>query len=97
MRKFRFESTYYEWHLVDDCTGEVLHCAADPCEEMCEYDTMEELEDASRNALLEADTFYENGLDYEGVFLESEKRLSIDEINAAAKVMAEALYNYYIK
>ena len=97
MRDFRFEPAYYEWHLVDVDTEEVLHRTDDPAEGMCEYNTIEQLEDASRNALLDTDAFYENGLDYEGVFLESDKRLTIEEIDAAAKVMAEALYNYYIK
>ena len=97
MRTFRFEPAFYEWHLVDVDTEEVLHCTDDPAEEMCEYNTIEELESASMDALFEADSFYENGLDYDGVFLEDDKRLSVDEIYAAAKVMAEALYNYYIK
>ena len=97
MRQFAFIPCYYEWHLIDTATEETLHNVEDPSESMEYYHSVEELEERSKEILLEADTYYENHLDYDGVLLDDDKRLSEEEMNAAAKVMAEALYNYYIK
>ena len=86
MRQFKFEPAFYEWHLLDADTGDVLHVVDDPAESMGDYTTEKEIEDASVAALNAADEF-----------LDVDKQLSNDEINAAAKIMAKALYNYYIK
>lgn len=97
MRQFKFEPAFYEWHLVDAETGDVLHVFEDPAESIGDCNTEKELEDASVEILFEADECYARCIDYGGLLLDNDKRLSEDEIYAAAKVMAEALYNYYIK
>lgn len=99
MRTFRFEPGYYEWHLIDDMTGEVCHNLADPEEDIYREDggvlTRLGLRELLTDDLLCADRHYCDGEEYNGVLLK--RRLQPEEIVKAAKLMADVLYNYYIK
>lgn len=98
MRKFKFEPAYYEWHLINHDTEEVLHNMVEPSDILVGYKTEEEIETLCREELISADISYSKKLDYNGVLLDNKNRLDqIEEIPIAAKIMAEALYNYYIK
>lgn len=99
MRKFKFEADYYEWHLTDAETGETLHNLVDPSEDLFNEDDMpmsrEEIEDFCFSELECADRWYSQNEDYNGIMLK--ERLDKDEMSEAAKLMADVLYNYYIK
>lgn len=99
MRTFRFEAGYYEWHLIDDMTGEVCHNLADPAEDLYREDgtpmSRTELTNFLADDLLCADRHYFDGEEYNGILLK--RRLQPKEIVKAAKLMADVLYNYYIK
>lgn len=101
MRQFSLIPAYYEWHLIDDKTHETLHNLIDPADELYHEDgtpkTLEELTNWFNEELISADIAYSEDDEYNGIWLSEEKRLDqIEEIPAAAKVMAETLYNYYI-
>ena len=101
MRQFSFIPTYWEWHLIDDETHETLHNLVDPADEIYHEDgtprSLEELTNWLNDELITADIAYSENDEYNGIWLRDEKRLDqIEEIPAAAKVMAETLYNYYI-
>jgi hypothetical protein len=101
MRQFNLIPAYYEWHLIDDETHETLHNLVDPADELYHEDgtprSLEEITDWLNDELISADIAYSENNDYNGIWLRNEKRLDqIEEIPAAAKVMAETLYNYYI-
>ena len=99
MRTFRFEAGYYEWHLIDDMTGEVCHNLIDPSEIIFRPDggtlTRLGLQILLTDELLCADRHYFDGEEYNGILLK--RRLQPEEIVKAAKLMADTLYNYYIK
>ena len=101
MRQFSLIPAYYEWHLIDDETHETLHNLIDPADELYHEDgtprSLEELTNWLNEELISADIAYSENDEYNGIWLRNEKRLDqIEEIPAAAKVMAETLYNYYI-
>jgi hypothetical protein len=101
MRQFSLIPAYYEWHLIDDETHETLHNLVDPADELYHEDgtprSLEEITDWLNDELISADIAYSEGNDYNGIWLCNEKRLDqIEEIPAAAKVMGETLYSYYI-
>ena len=101
MRQFSFIPTYWEWHLVDKDTHETLHNLVDPADELCHEDetpkSLEEIINFCQEELISADIAYSENDEYNGIWLRNEKRLDqIEEIPAAAKVMAETLYSYYI-
>lgn len=101
MRQFSLIPAYYEWHLIDNDTRETLHNLVDPADELYHEDgtpkTLEELTNWFNEELISADIAYSEDDEYNGIWLNEEKRLDpIEEIPAAAKVMAETLYNYYI-
>jgi hypothetical protein len=101
MRQFSLIPAYYEWHLIDNDTHETLHNLVDPADELYHEDgtpkTLEELTNWLNEELISADIAYSENNEYNGIWLRNEKRLDqIEEIPAAAKVMAETLYNYYI-
>lgn len=101
MRQFSLIPAYYEWHLIDDETHETLHNLIDPADELYHEDgtprSLEELTNWLNEELISADIAYSEDDEYNGIWLRNEKRLDqIEEIPAAAKVMAETLYNYYI-
>jgi hypothetical protein len=101
MRQFSLIPAYYEWHLIDDETHETLHNLVDPADELYHEDgtprSLEEITDWLNDELISADIAYSENDEYNGIWLRNEKRLDqIEEIPAAAKVMAETLYNYYI-
>lgn len=101
MRNFDLVAGYYEWHLIDTETHETLHNLIDPSEYLYHEDgtpkSLEELTNWLNEELISADIAYSENDEYNGIWLRNEKRLNqIEEIPAAAKVMAETLYNYYI-
>lgn len=101
MRQFSLIPAYYEWHLIDNETHETLHNLIDPADELYHEDgtprSLEELTNWLNEELISADIAYSENDEYNGIWLRNEKRLDqIEEIPAAAKVMAETLYNYYI-
>lgn len=101
MRQFSLIPAYYEWHLIDNETHETLHNLIDPADELYHEDgtprSLEELTNWLNEELISADIAYSEDDEYNGIWLRNEKRLDqIEEIPAAAKVMAETLYNYYI-
>ena len=101
MRNFDLVAGYYEWHLIDTETHETLHNLIDPADELYHEDgtprSLEELTNWLNEELISADIAYSEDDEYNGIWLRNEKRLDqIEEIPAAAKVMAETLYNYYI-
>ena len=101
MRQFSLIPAYYEWHLIDTETHETLHNLIDPADELYHEDgtpkTLEELTNWLNEELISADIAYSEDDEYNGIWLNEDKRLDqIEEIPAAAKVMAETLYNYYI-
>ncbi len=101
MRQFSLIPAYYEWHLIDTETHETLHNLIDPADELYHEDgtpkSLEELTNWLNEELISADIAYSEDDEYNGIWLRNEKRLDqIEEIPAAAKVMAETLYNYYI-
>jgi hypothetical protein len=101
MRQFSLIPAYYEWHLIDNDTHETLHNLVDPADELYHEDgtprSLEELTNWLNEELISADIAYSENNEYNGIWLRNEKRLDqIEEIPAAAKVMAETLYNYYI-
>lgn len=85
-RFFKFVPAYYEWHLVDADTNEVLFAMDDPSDSMwIDEDTPitpEELQYICRTALEEDEKVNDT--------------LTAEEIKTAAKVMFDSLYNYYI-
>jgi len=102
MRQFSLIPAYYEWHLIDNETHETLHNLIDPADELYHEDgtprSLEELTNWLNEELISADIAYSENDEYNGIWLRNEKRLDqIEEIPAAAKVMAETLYNYYIE
>lgn len=98
MRQFKFEPVFYEWHLIDNATEEVLHNMVEPSDLLVGYRTVGEVENLCREELISADISYSEKLDYNGVLLDNSNRLDqIEEIPIAAKLMADVLYNYYIK
>lgn len=101
MRQFSLIPAYYEWHLIDNETHETLHNLIDPADELYHEDgtprSLEELTNWLNEELISADIAYSENDEYYGIWLRNEKRLDqIEEIPAAAKVMAETLYHYYI-
>ena len=102
MRQFILTPTYYEWHLVDKDTHETLHNLGDPSDDLLYHDdempkSLEEIINFCQEELIAADIAYSENDEYNGIWLRNEKRLDqIEEIPAAAKVMAETLYSYYI-
>lgn len=101
MRQFNLIPAYCEWHLIDNETHETLHNLVDPADELYHEDgtpqTLEELTNWLNKELISADIAYSKNDEYNGIWLRNEKRLDqFEEIPAAAKVMAETLYNYYI-
>ena len=101
MRQFCLIPTYWEWHLIDTETHETLHNLVDPADEIYHEDgtprSLEELTNWLNEELIAADIAYSENDEYNGIWLRNEKRLDqIEEIPAAAKVMAETLYSYYI-
>ena len=83
MRTFRFEAGYYEWHLIDDMTGEVCHNLADPAEDLYREDgspmSRTELTNFLADDLLCADRHYFDGEEYNGILLK--RRLQPKEIH----------------
>jgi hypothetical protein len=101
MRQFSFIPAYYEWHLIDNETHETLHNIIDPADALYHDDgtplSLEELTSWAKEDLITADNAYSENREYNGIWLRDEKRLDqVEEIPAAAKVIAETLYNYYI-
>ncbi len=101
MRQFNLIPSYWEWHLIDNETHETLHNLIDPSDVLYHEDStpksLEELTSWFEEELITADIAYSENDEYNGIWLCNEKRLDqIEEIPAAAKVMAETLYNYYI-
>lgn len=102
MRTFKFEACYYEWHLIDADTGETLHNMVDAgehCFDEAGISLMwEEIELLCKEELISADIAYSEKEEYNGILLNNDKRLDqIEEIPVAAKLIADVLYNYYIK
>ena len=100
MRQFSLIPFYYEWRLIDKDTHDTLHCLTDPDDCLYHKDgtpkTFEELKTWCMNDLILADTFYYKNHDYNGFLLIKDNRLNnVEEIPAAAEVMATTLYNYY--
>ena len=101
MRQFSFIPAYYEWHLIDNETHETLHNIIDPADVLYHDDgtplSLDELTSLFKEDLITADNAYSENREYNGIWLRDEKRLDqVEEIPAAAKVIAETLYNYYI-
>lgn len=102
MRQFNLIPAYYEWHLIDNETHETLHNIIDPIDVLYYDDgtpiSLEELTNWLNEELISADIAYSENREYNGIWLCDEKRLDqIEEIPAAAKVIADTLYNYYIE
>lgn len=102
MRQFNLIPAYYEWHLIDIETHETLHNIIDPLDVLYYDDgislSLEELTSWVKEDLISADIAYSEGNDYNGIWLRNEKRLDqIEEIPAAAKVIADTLYSYFIE
>ena len=100
MRQFCLTPSYWEWHLIDKDTHETLHNLIDPADDIYHEDgspmSLEELTNWLNEELISADIAYSENNEYNGIWLRDEKRLDqIEEIPAAAKLMAEILYNYY--
>lgn len=101
MRQFSLIPSYWEWHLIDDDTHETLHNLIDPSEDLYHEDgspkSLEEIKIWCMDELISADIIYSENDEYNGIWLRNEKRLDqIEEIPAAAEVMAQTLYDYYI-
>lgn len=102
MREFTFEPGYYEWHLKD-ADGNTVHVMEDPTDYLYDYLYDEEDERIPyediyllcKESLDNADYHYNEGKDYNGIFLEEDDRLTSEEIEEAAEIMAETLDNYY--
>lgn len=102
MRQFSFIPAYYEWHLIDNESHETLHNIIDPIDLLYNDDgthmSLEELTSWVKEDLIAADMAYSENTEYSGIWLCDEKRLDqVKEIPAAAKVIADTLYNYYIE
>lgn len=99
MRNFIFKPGYYEWHLIDADTEQTLHNMVDPSENICYEDgtpmTLDEIIDFCFCDLDCADTNYADNDDYNGIQLEGDDRLSLDEMKNAADLMGKILYEYY--
>lgn len=92
----RFVPAYYEWHLIDVTNPEkVLFNVVDPVEELFDEDgnaySLEELEHFCSSWMVGEEHEAENERDWSRL----EELQSIPP--RADRVMAEALYNYYIK
>ena len=98
-RTFKFFPTHYEWHLTDE-NDNLIHVMDDPTEEMCHEDgtpcTYDEIKYICDCDLECAERAYnEEDQAYNGCWVEEKDRLTEEETEEAAKVMATALYNYY--
>ena len=100
MREFIFRPTYYEWHLEEKATGKLLHVMADPAEDTVHEDgtdmTLDELVNLCYNDLDLADDQYGENVNHNGILLNDDDRLDMDEMTAASEVMGKALYDYYV-
>lgn len=101
MRDFDLVASYYEWHLIDTETHETLHNLIDPSKYLYHEDgspkSLDEIKNWCLDELISADIMYSENDEYNGIWLRNEKRLDqIEEIPAAAEVMAQMLYHYYI-
>lgn len=103
MRQFEFKPAYYEWHLTDTATGEVLHNISDEDIDYLCFDaggcklTFGEVFQLCQEELIAADILYSENTEYNGILLNNDKRLDqLEEIPIATKLIAEALYDYYI-
>lgn len=94
---YRFVPAYYEWHLTDE-EGNILHCMADPSDEMFQENgdalTLAEVVEFCEHDLIWADGLYRDGEEYNGVYIE--EGFTPKEIAKFSDIMATALYNYYI-
>ena len=100
MRQFEFTPGYYEWHLTDAATDEILLNVCDPSEELywgdtCEPLTREELFSLVSEWLNEAERCYSDNEEFNGILPECDG-LDALEMKAAADLMTETLYNYYL-
>ena len=100
MRKFEFKPGQYEWHLTDKETGKILHNMVDPIEELYDENGMplslEETINLCFSDLDCADSNYAENEAYNGILLEGDDTLSLDEMERASKIMGQILYDYYI-
>lgn len=100
MREFTFTPGYYEWHLKDKSTGKLLHVMADPAEDTVHEDgtdmTLDELVNMCYNDLDAADNQYIQNEDYNGILLNNDDSLSMEEMTAASELMGKTLHDYYI-
>jgi len=100
MRDFEFNPGYYEWHLTDKATGELLLNIVDPFDDMFNPETGEplsrtETDDMAYYWLEEAERCYDEGEPFNGVLPDSDP-LDEDEKKKAAAMIADTLYNHYI-
>ena len=103
MRQFEFKPGYYEWHLTDKATGEILHNVDDEEIDYLCFEpggctlTFSEVLNLCQENLISADILYSENTENNGILLNNDKRLDqIEEIPIAARLMAETLYDYYI-
>lgn len=105
MREFTFTPGYYEWHLRDKHTKELLHVMEDPIDSMyfIDFDTNEETPVSPEelmcfclSELETADVCYEENEEYNGLFLNDLQRLDEQEMSEAAQIMFEVLKEHYI-
>ena len=100
MRQFEFTPGYYEWHLTDKATGEILHNVdSEDVDYLC-FDPAGlplmffEVVELCHEELKTADEQYHQGEEYNGI--KPVKTLTAEEMKVAAHIIGETLYNYYI-
>ena len=98
MRQFEFTPGYYEWHLTDKATSEIVLNIPDPVEDLYNEDGKElgkeEIIDMYENDVEHYNNLYKDGIAVYGV--RPEQPLTDEELKPAAHLIAETLYNYYI-
>ena len=98
MRNFTFEPGYYEWDLKDTY-GNTVHVMEDPTDYLYDEENKripyEDIYLLCKEDLDNADYEYGEGEEYNGIFLEEDYRLTSEEIEEAAEIMAETLDSYY--
>lgn len=96
--KYSFAPGYWEWHLIDD-KGRIILNIPDPYDsELAECKTCKDVLRLCEDWYSEACRHYESGEDFNGV--KADPALISPACHAGtglAKVMAKALYDYYIK
>lgn len=97
MRTFKFIPAYYEWHLIDTETDEVVYVLDDPTEDLYYEDGTPLPEDAIADFLVSDLKNSNDPANDECNHILVDTPLTPEEIHEAAKLMANTLFSHYLQ